>query len=214
MLSLRRYYLDRYLEEHKHFIKGEVLDVGGKKVNKRGSFIPPIDQVISWKYLNKDGSTKPDFCSNADSIPLNENSINTIIMCEVLEYLSEPIKVFHEIHRILISDGYILLSTPFLNPIHGDYWADRARYTPVMLKEMIELCGLKIVKMEPMGSVGAVIYDTLRASIGYASKNDGIRLLLFSLSIFRPFFQILDKICSHQKKFINTGYFLILGKFE
>jgi len=43
--------------------------------------------------------------------------------------------VFNEIFRILSIKGNVLVSVPLLNPIHGDHWADRSRYTPVILLE-------------------------------------------------------------------------------
>jgi len=103
-----------------------VLDLGGKKVGKRGSFMPPIESVKSWEYLNSDASTKPDYCCSADVIPLESGSIDTIIMTEVLEYLPNPKAVFIEMFRVLSRSGHVLFSVPFLHPVHGDSWSDRA----------------------------------------------------------------------------------------
>ena len=36
----------------KYLVVNFIIDTN--YVNKRGSFVPPFDQVISWKYLNKD----------------------------------------------------------------------------------------------------------------------------------------------------------------
>ena len=66
-------------------MKGRVLDVGGKKIDRRGTFIPPFDQVNSWEYLNSDEKTKPDYCCSAENIPLEDASVDTVIMTEVLE---------------------------------------------------------------------------------------------------------------------------------
>ena len=38
MLSLRRYYLDKYLEVNTKNLKGELLDIGGKKKGKKREF--------------------------------------------------------------------------------------------------------------------------------------------------------------------------------
>lgn len=212
MYSFRRKHLDKCLENHVPLMKGKVLDLGGKKINSRGSFIPPVDQVVSWQYLNTDKTTKPDFCCSIEKIPLENESINTVIMTEVLEYLPDPILVFKEIRRVLSTNGYAFISTPLLNPIHGDHWADRARYTPVMLKEYIEKAGLKIQTIDPMGSVGSVIFDTLRVALGYAKGKSGGLIWLRALGFFRPVFSIMDKICSNQTIYINTGYFIIIKK--
>jgi len=210
--SFRRDYLDACLYNNRAFFKGKVLDIGGKKSNRRGKFIPPFDQVDSWHYLNNDIDTAPDYCCDAENIPLDQKSIDTILMTEVLEYLPNPNKVFTEAHRVLKVNGYLLISTPLLNPVHGDYWIDRMRHTTVSLREMAELAGFEVQSIEPMGSVGAVIYDILRVAGGYASKTNRRSITGLLLPFFRPLFYLIEKLYHSQKEFINTGYFLVAIK--
>ena len=212
MNSFRRELLDQCLEKYKPLMTGRVLDVGGKKVGRRGSFVPPLENVESWEYLNSDEATKPDYCCSAEKIPLENESVNTIIMTEMLEYLPEPKKVFSEIYRILSGKGHALVSVPFLNPVHGDHWADRARYTPVMLKEIILPLGLKIKLIEPMGALGAVLFDTVRVSVGLEQRSNKTRSFRNLLKLFRVLGIWLDNKTSEQKTFITTGYFIILNK--
>jgi ubiquinone/menaquinone biosynthesis C-methylase UbiE len=193
-------------------MKKRVLDIGGRKIGKRGSFRPPIDDVTSWEYINIDPSTDPDYCCDAKEIPIPDESIDTVIMTELLEYLSEPRKVLLEISRLLKKGGHVLISTPLMNPVHGDYWADRARYTPVMLSEMSSETGFEIKKIEPMGSVGAVVYDTLRVATGYADESGELRRFSSLLLKSRRIFRWIEKKTGQQKKYINTGYFVVLAK--
>jgi SAM-dependent methyltransferase len=86
-------------------MKGRVLDVGGIKESRRGNFRPPLDQVDGWEYLNLDETTNPDYCCSADNIPLESNSIDTVLLCEVLEHVENPDKVISEIARILKPGG-------------------------------------------------------------------------------------------------------------
>lgn len=188
-----------------------MIDLGGKKNNRRGKFAPPMNQVENWKYLNNDMDTNPDYLCDIGAIPIDDRSIDTVIMTEVLEYLENPNKVFSEIYRVLRNNGHVLISVPLLNPIHGDYWSDRVRYTSITLKEFAEIAGFEVKSIEPMGSLGSVIYDILRVAGGYASKNKRT-IGGFLLRFFRPLFSIIDKFCNSQKDFINTGYFLILKK--
>ena len=210
--SFRRDYLDDFLVKYQYLFKGKVLDLGGKKINRRGKFIPPFDQVDSWKYLNNDKETEPDYCCDVEHIPLGDQCIDTVIMTEVLEYIPHPDKVFNEVYRVLQTNGHLLISTPLLNPVHGDYWADRMRYTAVSLKEMLELAGFEVQSLEPMGSLGAVLFDILRVAWGYANQKKSRSLFSYLLPLFRPFFILLDKLHPLQKEFINTGYFVIAKK--
>jgi ubiquinone/menaquinone biosynthesis C-methylase UbiE len=192
-------------------MKGRVLDVGGTKDKRRGNFRPPTADVTSWEYLNHDESTSPNYCAGAESIPLPDNSVDTVIMTEVFEYLRDPENVLSEIHRITKKGGYLLISTPFLNPIHGDYGYDRGRYTAINLREMAERTQWSVYSIEPMGSVGAVVYDILRVAFGYASPHKGGREKLNKmLRKTTPFFWWLERKMSYQKRYITTGYFLVL----
>jgi SAM-dependent methyltransferase len=210
--SFRRNYLDDCLVKYQYLLKGKVLDVGGKKTNRRGKFIPPLHKVKSWEYLNNDKNTEPDYYCDAENIPLEDQSIDTVIITEVLEYIPYPDKVISEVYRVLRKNGHLLISTPLLNPVHGDYWVDRMRYTAVSLKEMSELAGFEVQSIESMGSVGAVIYDILRVAGGYASKRNRRSITGVLLPFFRPLFYLMEKLYPSQKDFINTGYFLIAIK--
>ena len=200
------------MEQHRPLMTGRVLDIGGKKKESRGDFRPDVARVDEWLFLNIDATTSPDFCCSADNIPLEDCAVNTIIFTEIIEYLPDPVAVFCEARRILAKDGVILGSSPFLVAIHGDAWIDRARYTPLMIKEFAESGGLEIESIEPMGSLGTILFDFLHVATGYAGS-DGVlvRCLRFVLRLRWPF-RLLDSAFSTQKTHLTSGYFFILKK--
>lgn len=215
MRTCRRILLDNFLNDSIPLIKGRVLDIGGKKHNKRGLFRPPLEQVSHWEYLNSDPDGQPDYCCDAADIPLGDSCIDTIIMTEVLEYLKEPEKVLAEIYRLLKEQGVCLMSVPFLNPIHGDWQDDRQRWTDVKLQEICSALGFKDTVITPMGSFWSVLHDFLHVSLGYAHPKPNRmhikafrRLLHCSTSLFLW----LDSKSERLKKYINTGYFVVLKK--
>ena len=63
-----------------------------------------------------------------------------------------------------------------------------------------------------MGSVGAVGYDILRVTFGYADKID--RYIKWGKLLYKSkrFFFWLDKVLETQKQYINTGYFIVIQK--
>ena len=81
--------LDQCLEKYKLLMKGRVLDVGGNKTGRRGTFLPPLETVKSWEYLNSDEATKTDYCCSAEKIPLENESVNTVIIM-LLNLKSQP----------------------------------------------------------------------------------------------------------------------------
>jgi len=209
--SFRRYYLDKCLKQYSYLIKGKVLDVGGKKIDKRGGFdISLLDAEVT--YLNNDRATKPDIHSDAKSIPIGDNYFDTVISTELLEYVPNPCDVLEEIYRVSKKNSNIILSIPFLHPIHGDFWQDRYRLTALQIQNLCNDIGFEVNVILPMGSVGAVFFDILKVSFGYGGKSKLKSFYLLILRFFRVFFVILDRISKHQSKFINTGYFIILKK--
>jgi len=211
MRSYRRYLLDSFLKSNIKFIRGDVLDVGGNKKNKRGSFVPPIKRVSSWRYLNIDINTDPDIIASAEKIPLNDNSINTVLFTEVIEYIKSPDDALKEIRRILRKDGCLILTSPFLHPFHADFEHDRFRITESALRELLIENQFKIIKFNKMGGPGSVIYDILRISLGYAGKNNS-KVLNFVLQKSFRFFAFIDKKTKKQSKYVNTGYSFIASK--
>ena len=210
MITFRRYYLDAILS--KVIFKGAVLDIGGKKDNKRGSFRPPLDKVVSWEYLNTDASTNPDYCCSAENIPIDNDKFDFVLMAEVLEHLENPSKVLQDAYRITKFSGKIIASMPFLYPIHADP-NDYQRWTPERIKLEFEKVGFTIEKITPMGSLFAVIYDLLYVSLGMASKNRRalkIRIIRkFLMPLLAILFLPLDKYYDYKSKRITTGYFIV-----
>ena len=215
MRSCRRRLLDKALEDAVGLMQGRVLDIGGSKYNKRGSFRPPLKQVDRWEYLNSNPDTEPDYCCDAAEIPLDDNSIDTVVMTEVLEYLDRPEQVLSEISRILKVSGICIMSVPFLHPVHGDAEFDRQRWTAVQLGQACRKAGFTKIDINPMGSIWSVLHDFLHVGFSYAHPRPNRihikafrRLLHCSTSLFLW----LDSKSERLKKYINTGYFVTMKK--
>ncbi|CAN2048456.1 hypothetical protein GMMP1_580026 [Candidatus Magnetomoraceae bacterium gMMP-1] len=110
-----------------------MLDVGGKKENKRGQFRPPLHTVEKWEYLNIDKATTPDYLCSADRIPVQNETFDFVLMTEVIEHLEKPADILSEINRVLKKSGAVIMTMPFLFPIHSDP-SDYQRWTPEKIK--------------------------------------------------------------------------------
>jgi SAM-dependent methyltransferase len=116
--SVRRFYVDSFfLKKISCFPeKSKILDIGGKKINKRGLFNVE-NYNLSVQYANIDVNTKPDFCCDASKIPVDDNSFDGVIITEEIEHLEDPRSVLHEAYRLL-KPGGILLACSLLCHIH------------------------------------------------------------------------------------------------
>ena len=119
MRTFHRIALDRCLEESIPFISGSIIDIGGKKTNKRGKFCIESFGIYP-SYVNIDESTQPDFVASIYNLPFDDQSFKNVLLCEVLEHLQMPESGLDEVSRIIKRNGLLILSMPFLYRIHAD----------------------------------------------------------------------------------------------
>jgi len=215
MNTLRRFYLDNLLSNTSFF--GKVLDIGGKKEKKRGTFRPPLSEVESWEYVNIDASTLPDYQCSAEKIPVLSDSFDVVLMTEVLEHLEAPERVLAECHRVLKERGKLIMTIPFLYPVHGDP-CDFQRWTPYKINHELQKAGFLPKKINEMGGVYSVIYDLLYIHFVFGSRFGNQTYL--KRIILRFFLLIMKKIvsCMEYSKInnvpqnITTGYYVYAEK--
>ncbi len=147
-VTYRRLWLDSALEAFAREMRGVVVDVGGKRENKRGTFNPPEDRAKAWWYVNLDMNTKPNIYGDVQRIPLRGQSVDCILCTEVLEHLPRPERCVDEMHRLLRDGGLVLASVPFLYPVHADPY-DYQRFTEDGLRELFKR--FKAVEVHRMG---------------------------------------------------------------
>lgn len=160
--SVRRFFVDKFFIENIQCFEdnAKILDVGGKKENKRGMF--DIGKYpLEVKYANIDASTNPDFLCDATKIPVPDNSFDGVILAEVLEHIKEPKKVLAESYRILKPEGKLLITVPFLYHIHADP-CDYGRYTEYYFQEVLQEIGFKKIRIEKQGGYYSVLANIIK----------------------------------------------------
>jgi len=164
MKTCHRELVDRFLTRHREWMRGDVLDIGGKRDQKRGDFRPPESGVSSWKYLNTDADTAPDYCCSADDVPLPDDVVDTFLLCEVVEHLEHPEAVLAEARRVLKPGGTGIITVPFLYPVHADPH-DYQRWTDTKLRRTLTGLGFEVVELSNLGGTYAVVLDLLQARL-------------------------------------------------
>lgn len=213
MSSLRREALDSVVAAfERDFVLGTTLDIGGKRVNKRGAWSPSSKPGIDWKFLNTDPATQPDYLVSADNTGLPDKQFDSLIMCELLEHVAKPEKVLREAYRLLKPGGYGLITMPFLNGVHADP-EDYQRWTARKLSSAITMAGFEIRSIEAMGSIWAVVYDLFRsATYRLRERRKSIlpRLLMSLLGASRPIWTHADSRATELSSSITTGWSVIV----
>lgn len=127
-------------------ISGRVVDVGGGRSPDYYTYFQQTDDVVIEAI---DGSfTGIDF--EKDSLPFEADSMETVVLANVLEHLYRSDFLLKEINRILSQNGKMVGFVPFWVGYHPDPH-DYFRYTKEALMRMLTDAGFSIVKIQPVG---------------------------------------------------------------
>jgi SAM-dependent methyltransferase len=161
--SIRRSFVDEFYIRQTSLLKAgsRVLDVGGKRFPRRGRF--RIEQYdVHVHYANLSTEHRPDVQTDAAKLPFRNESFDAVICAEMLEHVPDPVTVMREAYRVLKGRGVLLITVPFLFPIHADPY-DYCRYTDYYWKENLQRIGFTDVAVEPQGLFWSVAVEMARA---------------------------------------------------
>jgi len=127
-----------------------VLDIGCadrwvERQLPRGSNYIGLDYLATGKHLY---GSRPDVFADASALPLADESVDTVIIFEVMEHLRRPNEALQEIARVLRPQGRLLLTIPFLYPVH-DAPHDYQRLTIYGMTRDVEAAGLRVDALLP-----------------------------------------------------------------
>jgi SAM-dependent methyltransferase len=95
--------------------------------------------------------SKPDVYGDALSLPIKPNCIDVVLLIDVLEHIKDTERLLEQIHNILKSDGTVILSFPFLYPLH-DEPRDFVRFTAYGFQQLALRKGFNIDYCEAIGT--------------------------------------------------------------
>jgi SAM-dependent methyltransferase len=127
-------------------LRGVALDVGGDPEAPHDRWWPGAVRRIRVDVSPRD---LPDVVADARALPASDGSVDTVVMCEVLEHLPEPAGAIEEARRVLRPGGLLCGSVPFAAPLHGS-GGDYFRYTAEGLRYLLR--GFARSAVRPDGS--------------------------------------------------------------
>lgn len=92
--------------------------------------------------------TQPEIFADGASLPFVPSSFDTVLLLEVLEHVVDAERVLAEIAKVLKPGGTLMLSMPFLYPVH-DAPHDYRRYTAPGLNSVLLRAGLRPCSVSP-----------------------------------------------------------------
>ena len=104
---------------------------------------------------------KCDIICDITSIPLKSDSVDHILLSEVIEHLPKPREAIKELARILKPSGEILITAPFACAYHQSPYFFSSGYSTHFYEECLESFNLQIKEMIEVGSICSLIDRTL-----------------------------------------------------
>jgi SAM-dependent methyltransferase len=146
---------------------GRLLDIGCGEKPYAPVFAPYVTEHIGVEHAGSPHALDAaDIIADAYDIPLPDASVDTVLLAEVLEHLEEPVRGLREAHRLLAPGGNIILTAPFLWPMHEEP-RDFYRYSPFGLRHLLESAGFADVEVEPLSGQ----WSTLAMFSGYSLRH-------------------------------------------
>lgn len=186
-------------------IKKEILLVGsGGKLEKivRDNF---ICKVVS---IDIDPSRSPDIVCDISDTAFSDSSFDIIIALEVFEHIKFPDRAIKEIYRLLKPRGSLLLSVPFIFPIHDEPF-DFQRWT----LQGVRLLTYKFKNVQILNKHNEVIsMFVIISRLFFSSKNLVLRILGAIFILLGGILPLRFFLHSKQYSRISTGYLISAKK--
>lgn len=130
---IERYYLEQFVNQIRHHVTGNVLEVGGTLENKE---IYQFDKATKYHAVNLEAGRGVSIVGDIHSSELLEpSSLDTAVIFNVLEHCHDPWVVVQNIYHALKVGGKCFCFVPNVQRYHdapGDYW----RILPDGLKQL------------------------------------------------------------------------------
>lgn len=177
MSSHTRQQLEKALK--KIDVSGRVLDVGGSQKGLKGrtkSWEPKeykimdienrgeeVDYVFDIQRLNDLRLHKEQLYFGKEIV----DNFDMVFCLEVMEYLLEPVNALKNMAKLCKVGGTLVISFPFVYPLHPPHGLDFLRYTKYGALKLLEKAKFKVVEYIPRSFNGINEWNELMKSEGF-----------------------------------------------
>lgn len=182
-----------FLNKNQNSFNGNILDIGCGNMPYKSILL----KNEGTKYTGLDIKSEIyDIVNDKDkifwdgkTIPIKDNTYDTIICTELLEHTQNADEILSEIFRVLKPDGKVFITVPFIWPVHEAPY-DEYRYTPYSLKRIVET-KFKSAEIGALGGYNKSLALVISTYLSYHIKNRIKRRL--SYIVLKPLIKRLIK---------------------
>ena len=186
---------------------GRVMEVGAGRRIRPNRFQPTFESVSKWLFVDISPERHPHCQADVQRLPFRGEMFDTVLCLEMLEYVKSPQAALQEIHRVLKTDGTLILTLPFLH--HWDSEHDYWRLTLPGLELLLHETGFLVESIEAQGGPLAVIVNIVQFILVQQPRTFGWCLLCGFLYPLLRGMESLDSTVSSQSPIFprfTTGY--------
>ena len=191
-LSTTREVINKFLPH----IEGRVLDLGAGSAKYKEMILQKVSE-----YRSCDAEKNKNIDDSCDVLNLKypPDSFDTIISTQVMEHVSNPYKMAIEIYKVLKPGGKVIVTAPFLIPMHSDP-GDYFRFTVNGLSEIFKQSGFTIIESGYYGGFFMVLSEIIHFSLFNPYNHKSSRLM----NLIERVAKFLDKIFTTKTIYANS----------
>ncbi|NCQ55982.1 MAG: class I SAM-dependent methyltransferase [Alphaproteobacteria bacterium] len=175
-------------------LSGRVLDVGcGNKPYKKWLDFEKVSEYVGIDVL--DSKEVDVLITPLKKWPLEDESFDCIVTTQVLEHVENLEDILGQTKRVLKPGGRLLVTVPFLYPVHGEPF-DFRRFTTYGINKILEP-DYDILEIRSIGRLGSVLASMLLTGIENNLNYSFFTRLLkgIILPVWLPFCFLINVLC-------------------
>jgi SAM-dependent methyltransferase len=137
---IHRAHLEPALRELGARAQGVLLDVGCGRRPYEPLFAGRVRRYVGTDWPGHADRARPDVVADALALPVRSGAVDTLLATELMEHVPSADRFLQEAARVLRAGGLLLLTVPFLEPLHEEP-RDFFRFTPHGLRALLERHG-------------------------------------------------------------------------
>ena len=181
-----RYYVERFLAQHRSDIRGRVLEVGDDTYTIRfGAGAVERRDVLNATPGNPLATFVADLARGGDGLPTE--TFDCVILTQVLHVIGDPRTAVETLGRILRPGGVVLATFPGISQISRwdmDRWGDYWRFTTLSARRLF-------ASVFPPEQVNVASHGNVLAAVGFLHGLAAEDLLPAELEELDPDYQVL-----------------------
>ena len=184
-----------------------VLDVGAGTSPYRDFF-----ESKDWEYVSIDVVCNRglNLKGSAGNLPIKSESVDVVLLLEVLEHIFETREVLSELNRVLRIGGIVVLTAPLIIGYHDSI--DFYRFTHTALERLLNESGFDIIRIEKRGGIFSSASAVL-LNIPSSIFKGRMKYILFAILIpFTLLLESLDQLKLDSEQRFTLGYDIVARK--